>query len=77
MPLIIKDEYPEKLLREDGKRLDGRDLKEVRPIKMEVGVIKSADGSAYLEWGDIRSSLLSMDPEKFIHIIYLNQIEGF
>ena len=52
MPLIIKDEYPEKLFREDGKRLDGRDLDELRPIKMEVGVIKSADGSAYLEWGN-------------------------
>jgi len=52
MPLIIKDEYPEKLFREDGKRLDGRDNNEVRPIKMEVGVIKSADGSAYLEWGN-------------------------
>ncbi len=52
MPLIIKDEYPEKLFREDGKRLDGRELKELRPIKMEVGVIKSADGSAYLEWGN-------------------------
>ena len=52
MPLIIKDEYPEKLFREDGKRLDGRDANEVRPIKMEVGVIKSADGSAYLEWGN-------------------------
>jgi exosome complex component RRP41 len=52
MPLIIKDEYPEKLFREDGKRLDGRDIDELRPIKMEVGVIKSADGSAYLEWGN-------------------------
>lgn len=52
MPLIIKDEYPEKLFREDGKRLDGRDVNEIRPIKMEVGVIKSADGSAYLEWGN-------------------------
>ena len=52
MPLIIKDEYPEKLFREDGKRLDGRDLNELRPIKMEVGVIKNADGSAYLEWGN-------------------------
>ena len=52
MPLIIKDEYPEKLFREDGKRLDGRDVNELRPIKMEVGVIKSADGSAYLEWGN-------------------------
>ncbi|MFX1571273.1 MAG: exosome complex exonuclease Rrp41 [Promethearchaeota archaeon] len=52
MPLIIKDEYPEKLFREDGKRLDGRDIHELRPIKMEVGVIKNADGSAFLEWGN-------------------------
>ena len=52
MPLVIKDIYPEKLFRKDGKRLDGRDLEELRPIKMEVGVIKNADGSAYLEWGN-------------------------
>ncbi len=36
----------------DGKRLDGRELDEIRPIKMEVGVLKRADGSAYLEWGE-------------------------
>ncbi|MFX1454774.1 MAG: exosome complex exonuclease Rrp41 [Promethearchaeota archaeon] len=52
MPLIINDEYPEKLFRKDGKRLDGRDLEELRPIKMEVGVINNADGSAYIEWGN-------------------------
>lgn len=52
MPLIIKDEYPEKLFRKDGKRLDGREINEIRPLKMEVGVIKNADGSAYLEWGN-------------------------
>jgi exosome complex component RRP41 len=52
MPLIINDVYPEKLFREDGKRLDGRDKLELRPIKMEVGVIENADGSAYLEWGN-------------------------
>ncbi len=52
MPLIIKDEYPDKLFREDGKRLDGRDKNELRPIKMEVGVLDNADGSAYLEWGN-------------------------
>ena len=52
MPLVIKDEYPEKLFREDGKRLDGRDKTELRPIKMEVGVVENADGSAYLEWGN-------------------------
>jgi exosome complex component RRP41 len=52
MPLLIKDEYPEKLFREDGKRLDGRERHELRPIKIEVGIIKNADGSAYIEWGN-------------------------
>ena len=35
----------------NGKRLDGRKLDEVRPLKIEAGVIPRADGSAYLEWG--------------------------
>ena len=34
-----------------GKRLDGRRADETRKIKIEVGVIPRADGSAYLEWG--------------------------
>src|SRR3989344_1151586 len=34
-----------------GKRLDGRKVDELRPIKIKVGVIPRADGSAYLEWG--------------------------
>ena len=33
------------------KRLDGRKMDELRPIKIDVGVIENADGSAYLEWG--------------------------
>lgn len=52
MVLLIKDEYPEKLFRDDGKRLDGRDKDELRPIKMETGILKNADGSAYIEWGN-------------------------
>ena len=52
MTLLIKDEYPEKLFRNDGKRLDGRDKNELRPIKLEVGILKNADGSAYMEWGN-------------------------
>jgi len=36
----------------DGKRLDGRALDELRQIKIEVGVLKRADGSAYIEWGE-------------------------
>ncbi|PIN85410.1 MAG: exosome complex exonuclease Rrp41 [Candidatus Diapherotrites archaeon CG11_big_fil_rev_8_21_14_0_20_37_9] len=34
-----------------GKRVDGRKVEDLRPIKIEVGVIPQADGSAYLEWG--------------------------
>ncbi len=36
----------------DGKRLDGRAPTELRPIKMQVGVINEADGSAFIEWGN-------------------------
>ncbi len=36
---------------EDGTRLDGRDFDELRDISIKAGVLKRADGSAYLEWG--------------------------
>lgn len=36
----------------DGKRLDGRRNDELRKIKIETNVIKNADGSAYIEWGN-------------------------
>ncbi len=39
------------LLTEDKIRLDGRKLDDIRPIKIEVGVIKNADGSAMIEFG--------------------------
>jgi exosome complex component RRP41 len=40
------------LIDKKGLRLDGRKLDELRPIKIEVGVLKRADGSCYLEWGE-------------------------
>lgn len=43
-------EKPEKLI-VDGKRLDGRGPEELRPIKIQAGVLKRADGSAYIEMG--------------------------
>ncbi|HOA68690.1 MAG TPA: exosome complex exonuclease Rrp41, partial [Methanosarcina thermophila] len=42
---------PEKLITDDGLRLDGRRADEIRPMKIEVGVLSRADGSCYLEWG--------------------------
>jgi len=42
---------PEKLIDEKGNRLDGRGPTDLRPIKLEVGVLGNADGSAYIEQG--------------------------
>ena len=39
------------LITDDGLRLDGRRADEIRPMKIEVGVLSRADGSCYLEWG--------------------------
>ena len=39
------------LITEDGLRLDGRRADEIRPMKIEIGVLSRADGSCYLEWG--------------------------
>jgi len=40
-----------KLIAKNGIRADGRKLDELRPIKIEAGVIRNADGSAYIEQG--------------------------
>lgn len=44
-------EKPEKLIDKKGLRLDGRKPDQLRPIKLEVGIIPNADGSAYIEHG--------------------------
>lgn len=41
----------QKLINEQGLRVDGRKPDELRPIKMEVGLLANADGSAYIEQG--------------------------
>ncbi|MGA3190894.1 MAG: exosome complex exonuclease Rrp41 [Candidatus Bathyarchaeia archaeon] len=45
------NDKPEKLIDKKGLRLDGRKPDELRPVKLEVGVIPNADGSAYVEHG--------------------------
>lgn len=42
---------PDKFIDENGLRLDGRALDEIRPMTIEIGVLSRADGSCYLEWG--------------------------
>ncbi len=49
----MSDPYTDiQLIDDKGKRLDGRKLDELRPIKIKAGVLDRADGSCYLEWGD-------------------------
>jgi exosome complex component RRP41 len=45
------NEKPEKLIDKKGLRLDGRKADELRPVKIEVGILPNADGSAYIEHG--------------------------
>ena len=39
------------LIDESGKRSDGRIIDELREVKINVGIIKNADGSALIEFG--------------------------
>lgn len=50
------EHFPKKipLVDEGGRRLDGRRLDEMRPIRIEAGVLKRPDGSAFIEWGGNR-----------------------
>ncbi len=41
----------EKLIDKEGVRIDGRKSNELRPTKIEVGILSNADGSAYIEQG--------------------------
>lgn len=40
-----------KLIDKRGRRIDGRKPEELRPIKIEVGTLEKADGSAFIEQG--------------------------
>ena len=39
------------LIDENGRRTDGRTADELREVKITVGVVKNADGSAFIEFG--------------------------
>jgi len=39
------------LLSPEGLRIDGRKLDELRAIRLQVGTLHNADGSAFVEWG--------------------------
>lgn len=42
------------LIMKDGKRTSGRTLNDIRDLKITCGVLKQANGSALIEWGNNR-----------------------
>jgi exosome complex component RRP41 len=55
---------PEKLIDKKGLRLDGRKPDELRPIKIEVGILSNADGSAYIEQGKNKILAAAFGPKE-------------
>jgi exosome complex component RRP41 len=66
------NEKPEKLIDKKGIRLDGRKADELRPLKLEVGVLPNADGSAYIEHGK-NKILVGVFGPKEMHPKHLSQ----
>ncbi len=61
-----------KLIDENGIRADGRKFDELRPIKIEVGVLNRADGSGYIEWGGNKILAAVYGPRE-VHPRYLQK----
>ena len=68
------NEKPEKLIDKKGCRLDGRKADELRPIKLEVGVLGNADGSAYIEHGKNKILAAVFGPRE-MHPKHLSQAD--
>ena len=62
----------EKKLLVEGRRLDGRSPDELRPVKLKVGVLKRADGSAYIEQGNNKILVAVYGPQE-LHPRHLQQ----
>jgi len=60
------------LLSPEGLRIDGRKLDELRPIKIQVGPLHNADGSAFVEWGQNKVMAAVYGPRE-VHPRHLQQ----
>jgi len=60
------------LLSPEGLRIDGRRLDELRPIRLQVGALHNADGSAFVEWGQNKVMAAVYGPRE-VHPRHLQQ----
>jgi exosome complex component RRP41 len=56
----------------EGLRIDGRKLDELRPIRIQVGTLHNADGSAFVEWGQNKVMAAVYGPRE-VHPRHLQQ----
>ncbi|MFQ6050592.1 MAG: exosome complex exonuclease Rrp41 [Candidatus Hydrothermarchaeota archaeon] len=64
---------PEYLVK-DGIRLDGRRLDELRPLSIEAGILKRADGSAYVTLGNNKIIAAVYGPRE-VHPRHLQKLD--
>ena len=68
------NEKTEKLIDKKGIRGDGRKADELRPLKLQVGVLPNADGSAYIEHGKNKILAAAFGPRE-MHPKHLAQAD--
>jgi exosome complex component RRP41 len=68
------NEKLEKLIDKKGIRTDGRKADELRPLKLQVGVLPNADGSAYIEHGKNKILAAAFGPRE-VHPKHLAQAD--
>ncbi|MHA1849420.1 MAG: exosome complex exonuclease Rrp41 [Promethearchaeota archaeon] len=71
MPLL-PEKLPDKIFNDDGTRLDGRNFDDLRNLKIEIGVLKNADGSALVYHGKNRILAGAFGPRE-VHPRHLAQ----
>jgi exosome complex component RRP41 len=62
------------LIDEHGLRTDGRTTDELRSVKIQVGIVKNADGSAYIEFGKNRIIVAVYGPRE-VHPKHMAQTD--
>ena len=60
------------LLTPDGRRIDGRLKNELRPVRIQAGSLRHADGSAFVEWGHNKVMAAVYGPRE-VHPRHLQQ----
>ncbi len=60
------------LLTPDGRRIDGRLKNELRPVRIQAGALRHADGSAFVEWGHNKVMAAVYGPRE-VHPRHLQQ----